>query len=69
MNNLKIVLNENEEIVKAIRNRLKVTNNQCPCLPETEWNENTKCPCKQFREQDTIGPCHCNLYIKIKGND
>lgn len=62
---LKILENPNKEIVSSIRKRLVVTNNQCPCKPETEWTEDTICPCKEFREQDTEGYCHCQLYRKV----
>lgn len=30
----------------------------CPC--RADKNEDTKCPCKEYRE---TGKCHCNLYI------
>ena len=56
-------LNPDKTVVKAIRNRLKITKNFCPCLPETEWNENTLCPCKAFRE-DLY--CCCQLYVKME---
>ena len=40
----------------------------CPCV--VEKNENTKCMCKEFREQiqdpDFEGYCHCMLYYKEK---
>ena len=59
----KIRLNENEEIVKSIKEGLKAKGGYCPC--RIEKNEDTKCMCKEFREQ-TEGVCHCGLYIKIK---
>ena len=34
----------------------------CPCA--LEKTEDYKCPCKEFREQDVHGECHCGLYIK-----
>ena len=41
----------------------EVKNNQgyCPC--KLLKNEDTKCMCKEFREQEK-GVCHCGLYIK-----
>lgn len=36
----------------------------CPC--SAEQTEDTLCPCKQFREQDTPGECHCGRYAKIE---
>lgn len=57
----KVMLNPDEKIVNGIKNRLKITNGQCPCIAETEWTEDTKCPCKIFRETQD---CHCGLYVK-----
>lgn len=61
---MKIVLNENKEHVAKIRNALKNTGGYCPCSLIT--SEDTKCMCKEFREQDTPGYCHCELYQKIE---
>ena len=69
MNNLKIILNPNEQIVKSIKKRLLVTNNMCPCVPESEWNDSKKCMCQDFKEQTITGPCCCNLYIKIESTE
>ena len=45
----KIRLNENEEIVRMIKDGLKEKGGYCPCrLEKTEEN---KCICKEFREQ------------------
>ena len=59
-------LNENEEVVKNIREGLKRTGGYCPCrLQRTEEN---KCICQKFRQQiadpDFKGYCHCLLYYK-----
>lgn len=35
----------------------------CPCA--TERNEDTKCICEEFREQESEGPCHCGRYMKV----
>ncbi len=65
---MKIVLNENKEIVKAVQEGLKRTGGYCPC--RTERTEDYKCMCKEFREQikdeSFEGYCHCMLYKKIK---
>lgn len=34
----------------------------CPCA--IDKNADTKCMCKEFREQKTLGVCHCGLYRK-----
>ena len=35
----------------------------CPCL--IEQNADTKCMCKDFREQTEPGPCHCGRFEKV----
>ena len=59
-------LNEDQEMVKSIKEGLKRTGGYCPCrLQRTEEN---KCICKEFREQiadpNFKGYCHCLLYYK-----
>ena len=58
----KIQLNENTEIVKAIKDGLKKNDGYCPCA--IEKTPDTKCMCKEFREQEA-GECHCGLYVKV----
>lgn len=60
---MKIVINEDKELVTAIRQGLKDNDGYCPCA--IQKTEDTKCMCKEFREQKS-GPCHCGLYIKIE---
>lgn len=60
---MKIVLSSDKELVAEIRKKLKENDGYCPC--KVVKNEDTKCICKEFREQET-GECHCGLYIKIK---
>jgi len=63
-----VKLNEDEEIVKEIKAGLKRNNGYCPC--RLEKNNDTKCMCKEFREQikdpNFEGYCHCMLYYKSK---
>ena len=74
---MKIRLNENEKVVKMVKEGLvekyvvegtKKKNGYCPC--RLEMNEDTKCMCKEFREQiadeNFEGYCHCMLYYKEK---
>lgn len=65
---MKIRLNEDEQIVKLIKHGLSERNGHCPCVREI--SDDTKCMCKQFREQiadpDFEGYCHCMLYYKEK---
>lgn len=64
----KIKLNENPEIVARIREGLKQKGGYCPC--RIIRNEDTKCICKEFREQvadpEFEGYCHCLLYYVEK---
>ena len=67
----KFRLNDNEEVVKVIKEGLKAKGGYCPC--RLEISEDTKCICKEFREQledpDFYGYCHCMLYYKPKSDE
>ncbi len=58
-----IRLNKNIETVKSIKKKIKENGGYCPC--RLIKNKDTKCMCKEFREQES-GECHCGLYIKSK---
>ena len=60
---MKIKLTEDIELREQIQQSLKDNDNYCPC--RLERTEDTKCMCKEFREQES-GPCHCGLYIKTE---
>ena len=51
-----------------VKEGLKKKNGYCPC--RLQMNEDTKCMCKEFREQiadeNFEGYCHCMLYYKEK---
>ena len=59
-------LNEDQEMVKIVKDGLKRTGGYCPC--RLERTEENKCICKEFREQiadpSFQGYCHCMLYYK-----
>ena len=65
---MKIRVNENEELVKIVREGLKKKDNHCPC--KIEVSDDTICMCKEFKDQiadpDFEGYCHCMLYYKEK---
>jgi len=48
-----------DEITEAVKNN----DGYCPC--SIERSEDTKCICKEFREQDYEGECHCGRFVKI----
>ena len=59
---MKIKENPNKEYVHTIRLKLKENDGYCPCA--SKKNEDTKCMCKAFKQQNTPGECHCGLYVK-----
>lgn len=63
-----IRLNEDKELVAAIKEGLKKKNGYCPC--RLEMIPENKCICQEFKEQmndpDFEGYCHCMLYYKSK---
>ena len=65
---MKIRLNENEEIVRTVREGLAAKDGYCPC--RVGKAEKYKCMCEEFREQikdpEFEGYCHCLLYYKEK---
>lgn len=64
---MKIILNPDNELVKEINQKLEENNGYCPC--KLLKNENTKCMCKEFREKQDEGICHCGKFIKVKGQE
>ena len=62
----KVRLNENEAVVKTVKDGLKRTGGYCP--RRVERTEAYKCMCEEFRRQiedpDFEGYCHCMLYYK-----
>lgn len=64
---LKIIPNPNKEEYDEISQAVKDNSGYCPCL--LEKSENTKCICKDFREQTIEGFCHCGRYQKILVGD
>ena len=60
---MKIITNPDTEYVSLIREKLKENDGFCPC--RVVKTEDTKCMCKEFKEQ-LEGECHCGLYIKVK---
>ena len=65
---MKITLNPDKEIVKTVKEGLKMTGGYCPCRREKK--EEFKCMCEEFKQQvndpDFEGFCHCMLYYKSK---
>ena len=61
-----VVLNQDEKVVKVVREGLVRKGGYCPCrLPK---NPEFFCPCDEFKAQladkEYHGLCHCRLYLK-----
>lgn len=65
---MKVRYNEDEKIVKMIKEGLEKKAGYCPCKLGT-LDEN-KCMCQEFKAQiadpEFEGYCHCRLYYKSK---
>lgn len=61
---MKIKLNPDATKVAEIRQRLKENDGYCPC--RISKTDDTKCMCKQFRDSQEEGYCHCELYYKTE---
>ena len=57
-----IKVNKNKKLVAEIKQRIKDNNGYCPC--RLLKNEDTKCMCKEFRENPEMTECHCGRFIR-----
>ena len=64
---LRIIKNPDEEMFKEVLAAVKANDLYCPC--RLEHTPDTKCPCKEFRNQGTEGECNCGLYVKVQEDD
>lgn len=51
------------EIDPSVKKLVQANDGYCPCL--IEKTPDTKCMCKDFRDQKTPGPCHCGRFEKV----
>lgn len=67
---MRIVTNPDTEYVAEMRKKLKENAGYCPC--SILKNADTKCMCKEFRDQaarNEAGFCHCGLYCAVEETD
>lgn len=67
MSNIKIIENEDKELVKAIKAKIKENGGHCCCA--IQFNDDNICICKEFKNKikaESLGTCHCGLYEIIK---
>jgi hypothetical protein len=60
---MKIIKNPNEDDYNEILESVKNNDGYCPCVNSKTLD--TKCMCKEFKESQEEGYCHCGLYYKI----
>ncbi len=61
---MKVITNPDKGLVKEIEESLKNNSGFCPC--RIDKMPDTKCMCKEFRDQirqGIAGECHCGMYI------
>jgi hypothetical protein len=51
------------EVEPSVRELVAQNEGYCPCA--VLRNPDTKCMCKEFREQQTPGLCHCGRFEKV----
>jgi ferredoxin-thioredoxin reductase catalytic subunit len=65
---MKVGFNPDTQRAEEIKQLVKDNDGYCPC--RIYKNEDTKCMCKEFRDQikdeSFEGLCHCGLYYKYK---
>ena len=63
---MRIIRNPDDEYEKEVKKMIKDNNGYCPCkLVKTK---DTKCKCKDFRDQveaGVEGSCHCGFWIAV----
>lgn len=59
---LKIFPNPDKEVYESVTKEIKANDGYCCC--RIVRNENTRCVCKDFKEQQTEGLCYCERFIK-----
>ena len=66
----KVKNNPDSEFVKEFKKEIKSNGGYCPC--QVIRSKDTKCMCKEFREQlknGIVGFCHCGLYQVVEEED
>lgn len=61
---MKFKVSDDKELVAEIREKIKQNGGFCPC--KLIHNDDTRCICKEFMDQEKLGSCGCGLYIKLE---
>lgn len=61
---LKIIKNPDENKYNEVTEAVKQADGYCPCM--LQRTPETKCICKEFKDQAEAGECHCGRYLKVE---
>lgn len=64
---LKTIKNPDNEMYTEVTKAVDNNSGYCPC--SVERTPETKCICKEFREQECEGECHCGRFVKKNVED
>lgn len=56
--------NPNEGLYQEVSQAIRINNNYCCCA--IEKNADTMCMCKEFRDMEEGGLCHCGRFYKVE---
>lgn len=64
---IKVIKNPVGDVAESVLNAVKKNDGYCPC--KIDRTQETKCMCREFREQvksGVLGECHCGLYTAVE---
>lgn len=61
---MKIIKNPDSKKYEQVTELVKNNDGYCPCM--LFKTEDTKCMCKEFRDQTEPGLCHCGRFVKVE---
>ena len=64
---LKIIPNPDKEMYIAVTEAVKKNDGYCCC--RIVKNKDTKCMCKEFKDQQFTGLCYCERFMKVEVSD
>ena len=53
------------DIYDEVKAKVDACGGYCPCVLPDFWDKDTKCMCKEFKEQKEPGMCMCGLFEKV----
>ena len=64
---LKIIPNPDKDMYDSVTAAVKKNGGYCCC--RIVKNKDTKCMCKEFKDQQTEGLCYCERFMKVEVSD